>query len=450
MGSRLWLNISVGVGALVQNKLRALLTSLGVVFGVASVIAMFAIVTGAKEEILERLRLLGAHNVIIKSIPPKVQEEKNKKQDDDRKGAQAQRLTPGLTLLDAQSIASLIPQVEYVVPEVATESSFSVGSRYVKGQLAGVSDQYFTGAQLNLSQGNGFSAQQLRDGLPVCIIGAEVRSRLFAQTEPVGQMIKCGNVWLKVIGVLESKRVSEQQRQQLQLRNYDRDVFMPITTFLLRVQNRNLVNQYAIQKFNASQNDDDKTTEKAPQPNYHQLDQLTIRVKKTSDVALVGEVVGRMLFRRHNSTQDFEVVIAEQVLQQEQKNEELFNNVLLALASISLLVGGIGIMNIMLASVVERTKEIGIRLSLGATKSDIVQQFIAEAVVMSIGGGVLGIGLGVATGFFIENYRGTPTIITWTSIVIAFGVSVAVGLVFGIFPARRAAKQDPIVSLRYE
>ncbi len=184
--------------------------------------------------------------------------------------------------------------------------------------------------------------------------------------------------------------------------------------------------------------------------NYHQLDRLVIQVEETGRLRPVAEILSRLLQRRHFEVVDYEIEIPELLLKQQQRTNDIFNFVLGAIAGISLLVGGIGIMNIMLASVLERIKEIGLRMSLGARKSDIVQQFLFEAMMISISGGIIGVILGVSLAYVVSSIAGIPTIVTISSIVVAFGVAATVGLVFGIAPARRAAQQDPITSLRYE
>jgi putative ABC transport system permease protein len=222
---------------------------------------------------------------------------------------------------------------------------------------------------------------------------------------------------------------------------------------LLRYRNRGEVTQAEMELAARSDNSADSSQtddQRAEQRNYHQLDKVIVRVEKSSEVSAVAEIVRRMLQRRHNDVTDFEISVPELLLQQEQRTKTIFNIVLGAIASISLIVGGIGIMNIMLASILERIKEIGVRRAMGATQKDVLAQFLTEAVMISLAGGIAGIITGVVLASVIERIANIHTIVSPLSVAVAFGVSVAVGLVFGIVPAQKAAKQDPIVCLRYE
>jgi putative ABC transport system permease protein len=233
------------------------------------------------------------------------------------------------------------------------------------------------------------------------------------------------------------------------------DVYTPLQTVLIRYKNRDLITTTAIQKATRQQNlnnafGNNNEGQKAPAVNYHQLDRLVIQVDNTALLTSSADVLSRLLKRRHYDVIDYEIEIPELLLKQQQRTNDIFNYVLGAIAGISLLVGGIGIMNIMLASVLERIKEIGLRLSIGAKKSDIIQQFLFEAVMISVTGGIIGVILGVTLAYLVSSIADIPTIITFASIVLSFGVAATVGLVFGIAPARKAAMQDPITSLRYE
>jgi len=233
-------------------------------------------------------------------------------------------------------------------------------------------------------------------------------------------------------------------------------VYIPTPTMLLRYRNRALITQAEIEaasKMTTTTANDAGTEDpevRAENRNMNQLDRIIVRVDDARFVPAVADVVQRMLARRHNSVIDFEVTVPELLLKQEQRTRTIFNFVLGAIASISLLVGGIGIMNIMLASILERIREIGVRRALGATQKDILFQFLAEAILISMAGGIAGILLGVAFSVTIERVAGINSIVSGMSVLVAFGVSCTVGLAFGIVPAHRAAKQDPITCLRYE
>ncbi|MEM7655932.1 MAG: ABC transporter permease [Bacteroidota bacterium] len=443
MYRKLFYNFLIGLEALWQNLLRAVLTSLGIVFGVASVIAMLAIGRGAKEEILSRMDALGVNNIIVNPIIQ--QEEGDLEEEGDVEDNQPVRFTPGLTLADAQSLLEL-PFVEDVSPEVVLESMVVRNARKRSVKLVGVTNAYFEDSSFELVEGKSFQPVHQEQARPVCVIGYGIKTRFFPTEEPIGKQIKCGKHWMTVIGVLEPRNISREVRNELGIRNYDLDVYIPIQTVLLRYVNRASVTRVSLER--AARDNDDDEAESRPPANYHQLDRLVVRVADTRYMYQLAEVIQRMLQRRHNYVVDFEIIVPEMLLKQKQETTDMLNLVLGAIASISLLVGGIGIMNIMLASVLERIREIGLRLALGATKRDVILQFMSEAVIISLTGGILGIILGVSLSLIIEALADIDTVISGASVLLAFFVSVAVGLLFGIYPAVQAAKQDPVVSLR--
>lgn len=437
--------------AVSHNKLRAGLTSLGILFGVASVIAMLAIGNGAEQEILEQMRLLGANNIVVTPI---IEQKEGKVEKDDTK-KDTKKFTPGLTYLDAQAIAREIPDVGATSGEVVLNSVITREGHHRSGKLVGIDSPYFRMMNLHTVLGGEFARQHFGGAAPVAIIGQGVRSRFFTTEEPIGHRIKVGNVWLTVIGVLEDRKVSQETAQQLGIRDVNMDVYVPLPTMLVRFRNRAEVTQQDVEAasraFNVTSSDSSESEDQlAEKKNYNQLDQITVQVDKSAAVTSVADVMRRMLTRRHNDVVDFEISVPELLLKQQQRTKTIFNIVLGAIASISLVVGGIGIMNIMLASILERIKEIGVRRAVGATQRDVLAQFLSEAVMISVGGGVAGIVVGAALASAIDHLAKIHTIVSPASVVVAFGVSVAVGLVFGIMPASRAAKQDPIVCLRYE
>jgi putative ABC transport system permease protein len=444
----------IALEAVLHNTLRAGLTSLGILFGVASVIAMLAIGKGAEREILEQMRLLGSNNVIVKPLVEQ-KEEKAEKEDEGMK--EPKRFTPGLTVHDASAISSVMPQIEAVSVEIALQTLLTREGHRRSGKVVGVDTSYFRILNLPIVTGANFTATQVATGAPVAIIGNGVRTRFFTTEEPIGRPIKVKDVWLTVVGVLEDRRVSEEISQKLGIRDANMDIYVPSSTMLLRLRNRAQVTQrdveVAARQFNEDgnqQQDQEDPEVRAERLNYHQLDRIIVRVREATHVPAVADVIRRMLQRRHNSVVDYEIEVPELLLRQEQRTRTIFNIVLGSIASISLLVGGIGIMNIMLASVLERIKEIGVRRAVGASQRDILSQFLSEAVMISLAGGLAGIALGGAFSFGIERLAGIQTIVSLVSVVVAFGVSLTVGIVFGIVPAWRAAQQDPVVCLRYE
>jgi putative ABC transport system permease protein len=324
-----------------------------------------------------------------------------------------------------------------------------------------VNTPYFRLTNLELIAGTQFSQAQVEHGRPVAIIGYGVRTRFFTTEEPVGRTIKVGENWLTVVGVLEDRRVAGETSRRLGIRDPNMDVYVPLQTMLLRYRNRAQLTQRDIEAaargggegliiIGGAEQPQESEEVKAERSNMNQLDRVIVRLRESSAVPAAATLIQRMLERRHNSVVDFEITIPELLLRQERRTKTIFNIVLGAIASISLIVGGIGIMNIMLASVLERTREIGVRRATGATQRDILVQFLSEAVIISVAGGVAGILAGVGLSMAIEQFAEIETLVSLISVAVAFGVSFTVGLIFGIVPAWRAAQQDPVVALRYE
>lgn len=450
-------NFYIALEAVIANQVRSLLTALGIIFGVAAVIAMLAIGNGAQSEILEQIELVGVNNIIVQPNIEQVEQKIGASEEEESK-----KFSPGLKLLDVESIKKTIPGVQKLSPEIMLESYIIKNGIRRSSKLVGVEPSYFEVANFELLDGEMFNDKQLDLGMPVCIIGKGIASKFFPRENPIGQKIKVGNQWLEVIGVLKERFISEKAISNLGIRDYNMDVYTPIQTVLIRYINRDLVTGSGLKKsfggisvfggfrgmisFSSSDNSssDSKPT------NYHQIDRLVVQVEESEKLNPTADVLARMLERRHYGVVDFEITIPELLLKQQQRTQNIFNIVLAAIAAISLLVGGIGIMNIMLASVMERIKEIGLRLSIGAKSSDIVMQFLFEAVMISITGGIVGVILGIVLAYAVSSLADFPTAISLTSIFISFGVAATVGLVFGITPARRAASQDPITSLRHE
>ena len=444
--NRLTFNFLIGLEAITYNSFRTFLTSLGIIFGVSAVIAMLAIGKGTEQEIAEQLKQVGSNNITITALWKDDQQKDKNQAAEEKESEKVKRFTPGLSIADGENIMSTLKgYVDFASPEIELETPVMRGGKRLSGKIIGINNHFFDVAVLNVSDGNSFSSVNFALAEPVCIIGKSLRSKLFTDIEPIGQKIKCGDVWLTVIGVLGEKNVSDQTISSYAVRNANEEVYIPVNTMLTRFKNRAKITPSDMR----SNNWDDDDQEKKPE-NYHQIDKLVIKVKNTDEMREVSEVVKKILKRRHNDVEDFEVQIPELLLKQQQKNKRQFNNMLAFIASISLIVGGIGIMNIMLASVMERIKEIGLRQSLGATRKDISLQFISEAVTISISGGILGVLVGIGFCYAIDYFMETKTIITPFSILISFTISIIVGLVSGIAPARRAAKQDPVESLRHE
>ncbi|MEJ5317908.1 MAG: ABC transporter permease [Tenuifilum sp.] len=443
-------DITIALEAIMANKLKSVLTALGIIFGVAAVISMLAIGNGAQQEILEQMKMVGVNNIIVNSIF----EAPDSQSESENGNKQKQKFSPGLTLSDLEAIQQVVPSVVHISPEINLNSYIQYNGLRMQAKILGVTNDYFALFNLPLHEGTYFSANQEEHGIPVCVIGANIKTKFFSTENPIGKYIKFGNVWLKVIGVLAKSDIKVTGFENSGINVYNDNIYVPAKNILLRYQNRALVNSKKLNQSNTIRGFGfvifGGSTETQAPKNYHQLDRIILQVKGTEDIASTSEILSRMLLRRHSGVKDYEITVPELLLKQQQRTKDIFNIVLGAIASISLIVGGIGIMNIMFASVMERIKEIGTRLAIGAKKADIVAQFLSEAVLISVTGGLIGVIVGVILSKLITHFAGILTIVSFSSIIIAFGVSAAVGVIFGLSPAKRAAEKDPIESLRYE
>ena len=436
-------NLNSAIEAVFANKFRSILTALGIIFGVAAVIAMMAIGNGAQQEILEQIKMVGVNNIVITPIIEKDENDGTAEAESENGSAgNRKKYIPGLTLQDAESLQQVIPGIGLVSPEVVYNAFAVTAGTRSQVKFSGVTPAFFEVFSLDLMQGVMFSHYQIENGQPVCIFGPEGRAKFFKKESPLGKRLKCGDVWLEVIGVLKSREVSQSASKELGVSEFNNSVFVPVKTILMRYRDRSLITQAMLM----NTGDGQATTSQ----NRNQLDKIILQVTDSEKMTATAAVVKRVLKRRHAGEENFEIKIPELLLKQEQRTKDIFNIVLGAIASISLIVGGIGIMNIMLASVMERIREIGVRMAMGARRTDIIFQFIAEATLISITGGFIGVILGVILAKVIMQITGILTIISMLSIVVSFGVSATVGIVFGLMPARKAARQDPVTSLRHD
>lgn len=431
-------DIEIAVEAIRGNALKSMLTALGIIFGVAAVISMLAIGNGAREEILEQMKMVGANNIIINPM-----QEQRAASDEGGKSNGAEKVSSkkrgaGLTMRDVEAIRAVLPTVAHMSPLVVYRGVLQREGMQMEGAALGVASDYFSIYNLPLAQGVLFSPTHEARGAAVCVIGSDVRARLFGTVEPIGQQLKFGQVWYEVIGVLEHAEAPASGNEALGVAAYNDNVYIPVRSLMLRYSSRGASTQAPL------------TNEQGARTGVTGLDRIVVQVAEAEDIYASKETIDRLLERMHQGAEDFSVIIPEQLLKQQQRTRDIFNLVLGAIAGISLLVGGIGIMNIMFASVMERIKEIGTRLAIGAKRADIVAQFLAESVLISAVGGVLGVVLGVILAKLITHFADIQTVVTLGSVVLAFGVSAAVGVIFGFAPARRAANRNPIESLRYE
>ena len=443
-------NFSEALRVILTNKIRTFLTALGIIFGVAAVITMLAIGNGAEKEILSQLELVGVNNIVITPI---IDDKEDSDTEEDDGANESKRFSKGLDLLDAESIRKNIPTVSKISPEIILETYVTSKGLQSSVKLIGVSPDFFYTSNINIESGKNFSNIQLKNAFPVCIIGKKIEKKLFTGESALGKKIKVKDVWLQVIGVIEEKLISESAQENLGIRDLNLDVYIPIKTFLVRFKDRKIISDKPIDFESGGMyimGNNNGPKKRIPRGNYHQIDKLTVQVSSSEKLNSTANLLSRMLKRRHNDVLDFEISIPIQLLKQQQKTKQIFNIVLSIIAGISLLIGGIGIMNIMLASVLERTKEIGIIRAIGATQQDVVLQFLSESVLISIGGGIIGIFLGIISSYIIEIATGIETILSISSITLSFFVATAIGLIFGIAPAKSAANKRPIEAIRYD
>ena len=427
-------NINIAFEALLENKFRSVLTALGIIFGVASVITMLAIGRGAQQKIIEQIEQVGAKNIIIR---PKVIG--NIEQDDNV----TKKYSPKLTVNDVKAIKSVLPRIEKITPFISYETSAIANGKKKNCNLVGVSLEYFSIYNLALDKGSFFSELQEKNSDAVCLIGSNLATKLFAGKNPIGKTLKTNKLQLTIIGIIAPGKTIGESLQNIGMNNYNDEIFIPIHTALRRYKDRARITEKTLTENDEEDSKPDKSEIS------DQIEKIVIGIQKTENMSESVDILYRMLYRRHNKVEDFEIVVPEQILQQKKQTDDIFNILLGVIAAISLLVGGIGIMNIMLASVLERIKEIGLRMSIGAKKKDIKEQFVYEAGLISLIGGIIGVILGIFLSYLAEWITGTPTIISLWSVFISFFVSGFIGVIFGYIPAKKAAEQDPVNSLRH-
>jgi putative ABC transport system permease protein len=439
---RILFNLDIAITAIQHNKVRAVLTALGIIFGVAAVIAMLAIGNGAKKELLRESKLIGVNNIII--LPKNEIEVSN--DDGDKNGNS--KYSPGLTLKDLNAIKMTLSNIKDISPELIMNGSIMYNGNRTGGKIVGVNNSFFETGNFNLEKGRFFNEFQLAKGDQVCILGGGIAKKIFRGADPIGKYVKSGKKWVKVVGVVQQMVVSEAAIKNYGVRDFNQDVYIPLNTALFRYLNRSLITKSDLENggWGDDENEESGTQKKKV---TNQLDKLTIQINETSEMTASVDVISRLMRRRHNGVNDYEIIVPYDKIRQQQKTKDLFKKVLVAIAGISLIVGGIGIMNIMMASVIERTKEIGLRQAVGATPDDVVLQFVTESTVLSILGGAIGIIVGIIMSYAIQVFAGMETAISFESIIVSFGVSAGVGILFGYWPAKKAASQSPINSLRY-
>jgi putative ABC transport system permease protein len=407
-------NINIAILSLFDQKFRSFLTMLGIIFGTASVIAMVSIGEGTKKQAIAKYQDLGVNNIIVR----------DKDLSDSELEEVRMKFSQGLSVKDAETIRDIVPGIVDIAPQSETKLEAAYADKTSKVTVIGITPSMMGMLNYNMEQGVFINDDHYGRELRVCILGKNAAHELLGYNHPLGEMVKLGDQWFEVIGVLQSKALFTETVGELAARDLNNDVYIPLTTFHRRMPKEN--------------------------PFASELKQLTIQLERSDILMQSAAVIRSILNRHHYNNDDFSIVIPFELLKQEEKERRMYNLLLASIAAISLIVGGIGIMNIMLASVVERTREIGIRKALGGKKAEILSQFVTEAIVLSLSGGVIGVILGISLSVGISLASEVSTNITLYSIFIAFGFSALVGITFGYLPAKTASNLSPIESIRHE
>ncbi|MEZ5326602.1 MAG: ABC transporter permease [Verrucomicrobiales bacterium] len=419
--------VQLGIKSLLLHKLRSGLTMLGIIFGVCSVISMLAIGEGASYEAQERIKRLGSTNVIINSIKPP-------EQNQDDSSNRSFELNYGLTYDDASRLQHTIPSIERVVPMRIIRENVRYDKNESPCQIVGTLPAYKLVQGIDIAKGRFLSRTDELHARNVCVLTVGLAKQLFGFRDPMEGTVRVQNSYYQVIGLLRETGTMAQRPQKGDLdgESVNKNIYIPLSTARARF-GETLVRR----------NQGSFSAERV------ELHRVIVRMKDTNAVLIAEPQINGMLKRFHKDI-DYELIVPLQLLREAQATKRMFNIVLGSIAAISLLVGGIGIMNIMLATVTERTREIGVRRALGAKKRDIVRQFLIETVVLSVGGGLIGVLIGILVPLVVSYATDMKTVITWWSVLLAFGISGFTGILFGLYPASQAAELDPIEALRHE
>ena len=442
MLKRLFKQFRLGLNSLLLHKLRSGLAVLGILIGVTAVIWLVAMGEGVSYQAQQQIKDLGATNIIVRSVKPP---------QDSSRSSVGFFVTYGLLREDYARILANVPTIRRAVPMREIRKEIRNEEYAVDAKLVGCTPDYLELNHLKIARGRFLEDRDLDEVANVAVLAAHTAEQLFRYENPVGRSVQIGTDFYVVVGVTEPRGASAAIGGSLEARDYDLDVYIPLDTFRWRIGDMVMTARAG-----------------SREGEIVELSQITLTVGDLNEVDEAAAII-QTLLEKYHKTPDYAIVVPKELLRQAEMLRMLFNVLLVLIAGISLLVGGIGIMNIMLATVTERTREIGIRRALGATQGDIIRQFLTETVVLSSTGGLLGVLFGflcipavpalrhLATVLFPEVMATLPSnlqkleprIALW-SIVAAFGISVAVGMLFGLYPARRAAQMDPIEALRHE
>ncbi|MDA3962994.1 MAG: ABC transporter permease [Planctomycetota bacterium] len=412
--------IVMALGSLSHHKLRSMLTMLGIVFGVGAVIAMLGIGEGARVEALRYIQDMGLNNVLIQSRKPPAGQAGNE---------DGWIQVYGITFGDQRRIASVVEEVQGTVATRDLPLRVWRGAARIEAKVVATEPAYRSVANLEVARGRFFSGVDMAEAQSVAVLGAEVARELFGYRDPIGKPVRLDGEWFRTIGVLAPKR-SSSASTGMATSDFDRAIYLPETAATA---------QFGITMMTREAGSVERSRV--------EISNLIVTLAEGSDVRRAAGFIERIVARSHKNT-DFSVLVPLELLEQQQRTQRIFSIVMGSIAGISLLVGGIGIMNIMLATVMERTREIGIRRAVGARRYDIIMQFLVETVVLSLCGGLIGVGTGYLGAFLVHHYAEMTTVVTLGSVGLSLGISCAVGIVFGLYPATMAARMKPIDALR--
>jgi len=423
---RILRSITLGLKSLLLHKLRSGLTVLGIVFGVAAVISMLAVGEGSSRDAQERIKSLGATNIIYRSVKPSDEAQSTG-------GRPSRVLNYGLKYDDYERILATVPTIRKSLPIREIRKQIRYLNRFLDGRVVGTTQDYDEFNRLTVERGRFLSQSDNEKYQNFAVLASETAKVLFPYEDPIGKSVKLGAEYYTIIGVMRERASSSGTGGSLAAQDFNKDVYIPLNTCKLRFGERTIDSRSG--SFSVEET---------------QLSQITLQVGSTDEVRPTAPIIEAAV-QKYHPRKDYEKTVPFELLLEAERTARQFSVILGTIASISLLVGGIGIMNIMLATVTERTREIGIRRALGAKRRDITQQFLIETIVLSGVGGILGVCIGFLIPELIKYFSPEQkTIVTYSSVLLSFGISVGIGILFGIYPAQRAAQMDPIEALRHE